>query len=174
MAEGIILTSDLGSNPFGYGFPFTVDPKIASSELSFTANRLYYMRVIGGGIISSLRFYVGAGSTLTNNLYVATYQNSGSGVNAVPAARTAVSASTVMSAASTVQTVNLTASVAVAPGDWFAIVSDTTTGRLLGLTAGLLGVSGLLAHQDLGSFIAPPASATPTMSGVRIFSLIGV
>lgn len=160
-------------DPMGHGFAFGVDPAVAGNLQTIgAANRCTFVRLRNGAAaITKVGFLVG---TVSGNVAVAAYSNSGTGRSAVPGARLAGSASVACPAAGYAE-VALGSSVAVNPGDWLALACDSGTATF----AAALGqnvtnlVAGMVAYQDAGAFPCPTAPAIVGY-GTRSLALVGV
>lgn len=134
------------------------------------ANYTHYFRVVAGGTISSIRLTVG---TASGNICVAVYRNTGSGLAAVPGTR-AISSGSIACPVAGVQTVSLGGSIAVNPGDWFALGADNVTATFAGF-AGIGGNSSLGPLASSQAVFPAPATAAPNNGDTfSVFALIGV
>lgn len=163
---GVIDTSVLD-------FPRTADPAngVAYAVLN-AANRRYYYRSSGSGLISKIGIHVG---TQAGNITVDVYRNSGSGRSAIPGAWAAGSGSVACPAGWA--EVALTAPVYVEDGDWLSIVSDTTTAtfRAPASVSEIGSDMGKGAHAfEAAAFTAPATAGTLTWATGRLITLIGV
>jgi len=107
------------------GFPYTYRADTAqagSAGIPDGVNRACYIRMIDGGAVTYLWYQV---SVAAGNISVGLYASSGTGRQAVPGNRYATTGAIACPAAGQIQTT--IAGVTVAPGDWIALSSDSTT-----------------------------------------------
>lgn len=109
---------------FLLGIPRNFDAVEAVTTAAFTTtNEIMWTRLKEGGKLSSLRMFITISS---GNLCVAVARNSGTGINAVPAALLATSSS-VASPGTGSRTIALDSTVYARAGDWVGIAVDNTT-----------------------------------------------
>jgi hypothetical protein len=107
------------------GFPYTYRADTAqagSAGIPDGPNRACFIRMLDGGAVTYLWYQV---SVTGGNISVGLYASSGTGRQAVPGNRYATSGAIACPAAGQIQTT--IAGVTVAPGDWIALSSDSTT-----------------------------------------------
>lgn len=144
------------------------DPAFSAGAAALIAGSVYFVRLRGNGTLANIIVFPVA--TLTGNIQVGVYLNSGTGQNATPtgspiqqSASTAVTGLT----ANTRNPIALAASVAVVHlGHWFAIQVDsasTTWERIAGLGNVGLGYS----RSQTGAYVAGtmPAASSPVANG---------
>lgn len=156
----------------GFGYPFTVDPRLLSNHTAVTANQRIYLRCRDGGPVSKIGFMVGAQS---GNISVDVYGNNGlAGVLARPSALRATSGSVACPAIG-YQEVALVSGVTMAPGEWLSICADNGTASFYRVAvAGFSSTLGNgLTHHQNSAFTAPNPAVPLTGAMFSIF-LIGV
>ena len=171
-AEVRVAPSVSRIDPPGFGFPYTVDPRVFTFGLSaLVANQAWFLRCFGGGHITKIGLQVGVQS---GNLCVGVYSPTGSGRAAAPGARKATSGS-VACPATGYQEVALTAAVDVLQGDFLAIVADNATatfGRLSTAGSTTAIANGLCAFQSAAFPLPDPAASSA--GSLASWVLVGV
>lgn len=156
-----------GTPQYDVGPPMTLSPFTAGTSVSaLPANRAYYARTVNGGTISGLQVDIGVSS---GNACVGVYRSSGTGIAARPGTRIATSGSVPCPAVG-VQTIALTASVAVLPGDWLALVFDNGTATVRRILNAATNSAALAGQQDAAFPL--PATAAAVGSG-NVVMLVG-
>lgn len=168
--SGTYATAD---DPLSFGIPHTHHPLNAFEAGTVGANVAYYLRVKGGGTISSIGLET---VTASGNIMVAAYTNSGSGRNARPTGgQLSVSASTAASAG--YQEVALGSSVELNSGDWLALSCDNATATFRCVKNGSVVPTALVhgfQYQQSSAFPLPATPSSLALSHARGFVLLGV
>lgn len=155
-----------------FDFPMTQDARFAMSAVAVqSANNCYYVRVFGTGVITKIRVIVG---TSNGNIGVAAYDNSGTGVSAVPNSRQATSGSVACPAAGAAD-VSIGATVTVGLlGHWFALSASGVTATFVptGQSMSSDWLTGTTLCQ--GSAHPPPATASGSAIATIPFYMAGV
>ncbi len=164
----------LATDPLGYGIAMNAPLPLvlgASASTHGVANEARYSRVCGGATVSKLRIRV---SVASGNVCVAVYNNSGSGLTAVPNARQATSGSIACPAAGDAD-ISLGGSVTVNHGMWFGFNADNTTASFYGWngpsTTSLMSGSGYTAGS---AYPLPSVASGLTANGFRQPTMAGV
>jgi hypothetical protein len=158
----VVITQNPGYNggASDIDFPHTADPvfMVNGAGLVGGSNRAYYLRCLGGGVISKITVQV---AVQNGNVDVAVYRNSGLGRSAVPGARLTSSGSVACPAVG-VADISLAATVEVLPGDWLAISTDSATASFR--TAGTSSLVGSAMGNGRAFYqnTAFPLPATPS------------
>lgn len=167
--SGVAASKD---DPLGFGIPWSVDPRLASSQSTVgAANRGWWYRVTGA---KSGCTKIGISVvTQSGNVCAGIYANSGAGRAAAPAARLATTGS-VACPGTGYRELDLTdGPVNIKQGDWLFFAADNITASFDAAPAGSTGIStGLRGYAD-AAFPAP-AAAPAIAFGNRGFALIGV
>lgn len=132
-----------------------------------TADTTLYMRCLSRGTINAIRLWIG---TSSGNISVAVYR--GDGTNGAPGTRVATSGA-IASPGTAMRDVALGSSVTVEVGDWLSLSADNVTVTFaITTTSGATSLFEGLAYRDL---VHPaPATATPSVTGIRTPILTGV
>lgn len=171
---GTAALAAIKADPLGSGLISTFDPILATAAAGVgVANRINYLRVVGGGYVSKIGLEV---TTQGGNLSVAVYRNSGVGRNAAPARLVAQSASVACPAPGYAE-IALSATVEVMPGDWLAICSDSATARFRGTyDNGIVNdmFKGRAAYELASGVATLPNPPAPVAGLNRCILLVGV
>jgi hypothetical protein len=163
------------SNPGMFDIPFTADPRMSqATNMTMTANNIYYCRVQGQAVINGIGYHVGTADG-ANTLTFGVYDNSGTGRSAVPNNRKA-NVTTAVQAGTGYKTINFAAPVTVNHGDWFAYSTASTTLALMRAAAATASAMSLgLSLFQSGGGPAMPATVVAALFGeARTPILVGV
>lgn len=172
----LIAASESVVDPIGlWDFPFTAPPSSeAGTNLTFTANNIYYWRVQGQAEINGIGYHIGTADS-TKTVTFGVFNNTGTGRNAKPNALQA-SVTTGVQTGTGFKTVNFASPVVVNHGDWFGMSTGSST---LAFMRAATSVSsdialGLSLFQS-GGGQSMPATVTATLfANVQTAILIGV
>lgn len=156
------------SDPFGFGIPFTIDPRNASGSNALTANQTTYSRVTGGKTISKIAIRV---QTASGNIAVAVYDTVGSAETAKPNARQATSGAVACPATGRAE-ISLGVAVAQSPGWFYALSADNATATFQRAANGVAGLSD--GFQWAEGVHPPPATATAGLASALSHIMTGV
>jgi hypothetical protein len=146
-----------------WGFPYTFDPRRIGATSMSTPGDTQYLRCYGRGTITKIRIKITSSSS---ELCVAAYRNSGTGLNAVPAARLATSDPVTCPAVGSAD-VALTTPATVEPGDWLAWSQPAASTANAEGNDGSTGTSlpPLRLRMDQSDRYPCPDTADPDLSG---------
>jgi hypothetical protein len=171
----LVQASNNVVNPIGlWDFPYTVDPRvIQATNLTFSANNIYYFRVQGQAEINGIGYHVGTADS-ANTITFGVYSNSGTGRSAVPNTLKA-SVTTGVQSGTGFKTATFGAPVVVNHGDWFALSTASTT-VALARTEGTLTSNialGLSMFQSGGGTTMPATVTASLFPDARCAVLVG-